>query len=86
MASASSKKVIYATLNEMLTLHLGPTDVLLNVSLDFVDDINANGVEEAISELESHIKQQFPEISRIFIKAQSVAGHRQAQREEPAQN
>ena len=72
--------------NEMLTLHLGPMDVLLNISLDFVDEIDANDVEAAISELEARIKQQFPEITRIFIEAQSVAGHRQALQNESAQS
>ncbi len=72
--------------NEMLTLHFGPVDVLLNLSLDFVDEIDANDVEAAISELEARIKQQFPEIARIFIEAQSVAGHRRALRDDGTQS
>jgi cation diffusion facilitator family transporter len=67
--------------NEVLTLHFGPVDVLLNISLDFVDTIDANDVEQAISELEASIKQQFPEITRVFIEAQSRAGHQRALRE-----
>jgi len=35
--------------NEVLTLHLGPEDILLNVSLDFEDDLSSGEVEEAIS-------------------------------------
>lgn len=68
--------------NELLTLHLGPTDVLLNLSIDFIDEIDANGVEAAISELEAEIKSLFPEVSRVFIEAQSVAGHRRALQDE----
>ena len=56
--------------NEVLTLHLGPEDILLNVSLDFEDDLSSGEVEEAISLLESRIKQMFPEIRRVFIEAQ----------------
>ncbi len=67
--------------NEILTLHFGPVDILLNLSLDFIDGIDANEVESAISELEARIKQDYPEITRVFIEAQSVAGHRRAQRE-----
>ncbi len=66
--------------NEILTMHLGPTEVLLNLSLDFTGDIDADTLEAAISELEIEIKRRFPEINRIFIEAQSVAGHRRAQR------
>lgn len=64
--------------NEILTLHFGPTDVLLNISLDFVDDIDANEVEGAITQLEIQIKETYPEISRVFIEAQSRAGHQRA--------
>jgi cation diffusion facilitator family transporter len=62
--------------NEVLTLHLGPEDVLLNVSLDFKDDLSSGEVEEAISALESRIKGMFPEIRRVFIEAQSWGAHR----------
>ena len=62
--------------NEVLTLHLGPQDVLLNVSLDFEDDLSSGEVEEAISALESRIKEMFPEIRRVFIEAQGWGAHR----------
>ena len=62
--------------NEVLTLHLGPEDILLNVSLDFEDDLSSGEVEEAISALESRIKGMFPEIRRVFIEAQSWGAHR----------
>ena len=62
--------------NEVLTLHLGPEDILLNVSLDFEDDLSSGEVEEAISVLESRIKQMFPEIRRVFIEAQGRGAHR----------
>lgn len=62
-------------LNELLTMHLGPNDILLNVSIDFVDGITAEEVERAISEIEQEIKEAHSSIGRIFIEAQSVAGH-----------
>ena len=62
--------------NEVLTLHLGPEDILLNVSLDFEDDLSSGEVEEAISALESRIKEMFPEIRRVFIEAQGWGAHR----------
>ena len=62
--------------NEVLTLHLGPEDILLNVSLDFEDNLSSGQVEEAISDLESRIKGIFPEIRRVFIEAQGWGAHR----------
>jgi divalent metal cation (Fe/Co/Zn/Cd) transporter len=62
--------------NEVLTLHLGPNDVLLNISLDFSDNLSSSEVEESISNLESKIKTMFPDIRRVFIEAQSWGAHR----------
>ena len=69
-------------INELLTMHLGPEDVLLNLSIDFDDTLNADGVEEAISQLETRIKTRFPEIKRVFIEAQSRRAHLKG-REQP---
>ena len=62
--------------NEVLTLHLGPKDILLNVSLDFKDGLTSTQVEAAISSFESQIKSKFPEITRVFIEAQNWLAHR----------
>ncbi|MBL4800470.1 MAG: cation transporter [Emcibacter sp.] len=67
---AIAKQEIIA-INETLTMHMGPQDVLLNLSLDFKDDISAADVERAVSEMEREIKIRLPEITRIFIEAQS---------------
>ncbi len=62
--------------NEHRSMHLGPEEVLLNLSLDFASDLNADEVEAAIAEMERRIKAQFPEIRRVFIEAQSWRAHR----------
>ena len=58
-------------INEILTMHLGPEDILLNISLDFKGAMSSGNVEETISALETNIKNKFPEIKRVFIEAQS---------------
>jgi cation diffusion facilitator family transporter len=67
-------------LNEVLTMHLGPRDVLLNLSLDFRDDLSAGDVERFISEMEERIKENHPEVNRVFIEAQSWRAHLAARR------
>ncbi len=64
-------------INEILTMHMGPEDVLLNISLDFhdYDYINAREVEKIITQLEIQIKKKHPEIVRIFIEAQNRIAH-----------
>jgi cation diffusion facilitator family transporter len=66
-------------INETLTMHLGPEDVLLNLSLDFDDRVPSEEVEKAVSEMEIAIKEAFPEITRVFIEAQSWTMHRRSQ-------
>ncbi|MEK9679437.1 MAG: hypothetical protein VW169_13740 [Rhodospirillaceae bacterium] len=44
------------SVNEIVTMHMGPTDVLLNISIDFAENLTANQVEAAISQFESEIK------------------------------
>ena len=63
------------SINELLTMHFGPRDILLNLSIDFVDGISASEVESSISEMEAEIKSKHPEITRVFIEAQSWRGH-----------
>lgn len=62
--------------NEILTMHLGPEDVLLTLSLDFEDGLPSEEVEMAISELERAVKERMPQIRRIFIEVQSWYGHK----------
>ncbi len=62
-------------INEVLTMHMGPEDILLNLSIDFSDNLSSLDVEATISKLEGSIKAEYPQIQRIFIEAQSIAGH-----------
>jgi cation diffusion facilitator family transporter len=64
--------------NELLTMHLGPRDVLLTLSLDFDDGLSAAEVEGAVSAMEQRIKERFPEVTRVFIEAQGGPDHRRA--------
>ncbi len=64
-----------ATVNELLTMQLGPEDVLVTMSLDFASGLSADDVERLVSELESKIKVAHPEVTRVFIEAQSFAAH-----------
>ncbi len=67
--------------NEVLTMHFGPTDVLALLSLDFENALSAGDVETAVGSIERQIKREFPVVRRIFVEAQSREGHLQAQRE-----
>ncbi len=71
---ADSDRRIWRT-NEILTMHLGPDDILMNASFDFIEGLTADEVESAISEFEVQIKNDYPSIRRVFIEAQSWKAH-----------
>ena len=60
-----------AHLNEALTMHMGPNDILVNLSVDFHDRITAAELEETIARLDRQIKQDCPNVKRIFIEAEA---------------
>jgi divalent metal cation (Fe/Co/Zn/Cd) transporter len=57
--------------NEILTMHMGPDFILLNLSVDFRDTISAGDLERAIAGLDQAIKQKYPRIKRIFVEAEA---------------
>ncbi len=62
--------------NEVLTMHMGPEFILVNISIDFADNISAEDVEETIAHLDHHIKSAFPIVKRVFIEAEARRGWR----------
>lgn len=58
---------------DMLTMHLSPSDVLLNIDIDFADNLNTGAIERAVERLEAAIRERHPEITRIFIEASKIA-------------
>jgi cation diffusion facilitator family transporter len=61
--------------NEVLTLHMGPEYILVNLSVDFVDTATAVRLEEVIGELDRRLKERFPKVKRVFVEAESRAQH-----------
>jgi cation diffusion facilitator family transporter len=62
-------------LNEIRTLHRGPNDVLLAISVDYNDVVTAGVVERTNTEIEIAIKKRFPMVKRLFIEVQSARHH-----------
>jgi cation diffusion facilitator family transporter len=53
---------------EVLSMHLGPQEVLVGVTIDFRDDLPGGEIERAAGELSRKIQQARPEITRIFLR------------------
>jgi len=57
--------------NEVLTMHMGPEYILVNVSADFSPNASSDDVEQSIAILDKKIKERFPQVKRIFVEAES---------------
>jgi len=57
--------------NEVLTLHMGPEFILVNISVDFADVLPAVELEQTICALDRDIKASFPGVRRVFVEAEA---------------
>ena len=55
-----------------LSLYFGPQEVLVNLDVDFENNLTADKLEEAIDVIEHEIKTQIPSVNRIFIEAETI--------------
>ena len=62
--------------NELITVHMGPQNILVNISADFADRMSSSAVEAAVADLNRRIKQAVPEVRRVFIEAETWMAHR----------
>lgn len=62
-------------INQVLTMHFGPQEVLAALSLDFDDRISAGEIEAAVAGIERTIKGAHPEVSRVFVEAKNFDDH-----------
>ena len=77
-AIASAEPSVRMT-NGILTMHFGPQDVLVALSLHFFDTDTAAEVENAVTRIERRIKIAHPEVTRVFVEAQARDAHRNSQ-------
>lgn len=59
------------SINELLTMHMGPDFILATMNVDFKDDLTAGQLEQTIADMDSQIKQDCPSVKRVFIEAEA---------------
>ncbi len=57
-----------AGVGRLLTMHMGPDDLLVNVEVDFVDSLTAAQMPEAIARAEQVIRGHIPAAGNIFLE------------------
>ncbi|WP_350453794.1 cation diffusion facilitator family transporter [Slackia heliotrinireducens] len=56
----------------VLSLYMGPHDVLLTIDATFVESAGRDDIVDAIDEIEGHIVERFPDVTRVFIETESL--------------
>lgn len=59
------------TVGRLLTMHMGPDEILVNLDVDLVDGLEDRKVEQVIDMIESEIRNVLPEANNIFVELQS---------------
>jgi cation diffusion facilitator family transporter len=64
------------TVNEVVTLHMGPDFIVVTLSVDFAPGIDSDLLERAVTELNHEVKAVDPRIRRVFIEAERGLDHK----------
>jgi len=57
--------------NDLITVHLAPDQVVAALSLEFRDPLTTPDIEKAVATIEQRIREKHPEVTSVFIKPQS---------------
>ncbi|WP_095203751.1 cation diffusion facilitator family transporter [Mesorhizobium carmichaelinearum] len=58
--------------NGVLTVHMGPQEIVAGLSIEFEDHLTAPEIEACVERLEARLKKEMPEITRLFVKPQTT--------------
>lgn len=57
---------------QLLTMHLGPKEILLNIEIQFKPQGSLHRLEQTIERIESHIRRKNKAVRQIFLEARSL--------------
>jgi cation diffusion facilitator family transporter len=63
--------------NGVLTVHLGPKQIVVALSLEFADQLRTSEIEAKVAELEDRIRAKHPAVVALFVKPQSPEGYKE---------
>ena len=57
--------------NGVLTVHMGPEEIVAGLSIEFEDHLTAPEIEACVERIEARLKEEIPEVTRLFVKPQT---------------
>jgi cation diffusion facilitator family transporter len=64
--------------NGVITVHLGPEQIVVALSLEFADELRTPEIEVKVIELERRVRHLHPAVIALFVKPQSSSGYKDA--------
>ena len=61
------------TVGRLLTMHMGPTEILVNLEVDLADGLTDHEVEQVIDRIETEIRNILPGAANIFVELETRA-------------
>jgi len=58
--------------NDVLTVHLAPQEILTALSVEFRDRLTASGIEKCVERIERRLRSRRPDITLLFVKPQTA--------------
>jgi cation diffusion facilitator family transporter len=58
--------------NGVVTVHLGPDQIIAALSAEFEDHVGTTEIEACIERLEARLKTDYPEVTTLFVKPQTA--------------
>lgn len=59
------------SIGRLLTMHMGPTDIVVNLEVDFENGLTDTEVETTIDEIEEAVRRVAPSATQIFVELES---------------
>jgi divalent metal cation (Fe/Co/Zn/Cd) transporter len=57
---------------DILTMYMGPHDLLVNMGVCFIPGTTAEQMHKAIRRIEADLQSKYPETNRVYIEAESL--------------
>ncbi|MGI6853986.1 cation diffusion facilitator family transporter [Mesorhizobium sp. 1B3] len=72
LAAARADPAVEAV-NGLLTTHIGPEQIVANLSIEFADHLTAPEIEACVERIEARLAREVPQVNALFVKPQTAA-------------
>lgn len=60
------------SIGRLLTMHMGPSDIVVNLDVDFVPSLTVEEIEASVDEIEAAVLRVAPNATQIFVEVESA--------------